>query len=141
MKIKNIQFIKYPIIILVILLISGCSENPLSEVSVFSGSWKIIMSDSASVSVREARILINDFGDFSDKVLIYPLNDTALTIKGSVNLYGDIVAVFCDKNGGNPSGSVTGNISEVAGITYGYGNWNDTTRTPDASGKWTARRY
>ena len=140
MKTKNIKFFKYSLILFIILLISGCKENPLTEISVFSGRWKIVMSDNSSIAVREANILINDFGDFSNKILIYPLNDTSLIIRGSLNIYGDIVARFYDRSGGNPSGMITGNILEVTGLTFGSGYWNDTLRTPNAAGKWVARR-
>ena len=140
MKIKNLIFIKVSIILFIFSLTTGCNENPLDQITVFSGSWKIIMSDATSHAVREADILIYDYGSFCNRVLIYPLNDS-LYISGNINKYGDLVARFGSGCNINLSGSLTGNISQVLGITYGSGNWNDTARNAGASGTWVARRY
>jgi len=140
MKFNKIITAEVLILAAIFFLSSGCHENPLDQISVFSGSWKIIMSDANSNPVREADIVIYDFGSFCNKILIYPLADS-IYISGKINKYGDLVAQFGTDCNTNLSGSVTGNISQVLGLTYGSGNWSDTQRTAGAYGTWVARRY
>jgi len=139
MKLLQIKPIIVSFILLVLIIYAGCKENPLNEVSVFSGPWKIDMSYNNSATYREASILIKDDGTFCNKVFIYPGN-TYLFIQGSINVNGDFTAQFGDSCGVNLSGSASGSFSETAGITLGTGDWNDTIRSPLAKGTWIARR-
>ena len=139
MKFIKIKSVIVSFVLLVLIVYTGCRENPLNEVSIFSGPWKIDMSYNNSSTYREASILIKDDGTFCNKIFIYPGN-AYLFIQGNINVNGDFTAQFSDSCGINLTGSVLGNFSESAGITIGNGGWNDTTRSSYAKGTWIARR-
>jgi len=139
MKFTNFKSVIIFSALLVLIVYTGCKENPLTEVSIYNGPWKIDMSYNNSSTYREASILIKDDGSFCNKIFIYPGN-AYLFIQGNININGDFTAQFSDSCGINLTGSVSGNFSESVGITIGNGGWNDTLRSSSAIGTWIARR-
>ncbi len=139
MKFIKIKSIISLLILFVLIIYTGCKENPLTEVSIYNGPWKIDMSYNNSSIYREASILIKDDGTFCNKIFIYP-GIAYLFIQGNININGDFTAQFGDSCGVNLTGSVSGSFSESAGITIGTGEWNDTLRSSSAKGTWIVRR-
>ena len=90
--------------------------------------------------MREGTVTLQDNGTICDKIRISASGDSVYFM-ANVGSDGTLTGNFADSCNVGNTGSVSGALSEILGIVTGTGNWNDTTRSPDASGMWEARRY
>ncbi|MCB0724889.1 MAG: hypothetical protein KDC73_09280 [Ignavibacteriae bacterium] len=128
------------IIPLILLLLSSCDETSLDQINQFSGRWIIAFKNNSGNILREGTVTLQDNGTICDKIRISASGDSVYFM-ANVGSDGTLTGNFADSCNVGNTGSVSGALSEILGIVTGTGNWNDTTRSPDASGMWEARRY
>jgi phage gp45-like len=129
---------KYLLLILFLFLCS-CDETSLDQINRFSGRWGIVFKDNSGNILREGTVTLQDNGAICDKVKISASGDSVY-FTANVSSDGYLTGNFGDSCNTGNTGTVTGALSEILGIVTGTGNWNDTSRTPNSSGMWEARR-